>query len=247
MLKSPKPITDEADSSNAAVPNHVAIIMDGNGRWATERGLSRSEGHKAGKENIRKVLPSFVEHGVKYLTLFGFSTENWERPADEVDALIELLADAVAKETEPLHREGVRLRHVGRLDRLPPQLQEAIRNSEELTRDNATLNLSVAFNYGGRAEIVDAVKAVVASGLSPDEVTADSFESYLYTADLPDVDLIVRTAGEMRLSNFLLWRGWYAEYYSTEVWWPDFNEQEVAKAIVSYGGRQRRYGRVASS
>lgn len=246
MLEARGSVNGEVDPSTAAVPNHVAIIMDGNGRWAAQRGLSRSEGHKAGKENIRKVLPSFVEHGVKYLTLFGFSTENWERPADEVDALIELLAEAVAQETEPLHREGVRIRHVGRLDRLPAPLQEAIRSSEELTKGNTTLNLSVAFNYGGRAEIVDAVKAVVAGGLSPDEVTAESFERYLYTADLPDVDLIVRTAGEMRLSNFLLWRGSYAEYYSTEVWWPDFNGQEVAKAIASYGKRQRRYGRVDS-
>ena len=229
------------------VPRHAAIIMDGNGRWAAERGLSRSEGHRAGTENIRRVLRSFVEHGVKYLTLFAFSTENWERPDDEVDVLIELLGEVLRKETQPLHKEGVRLRHIGRLDRLPPALQDVIRESIELTKDNDVLTLSLAYDYGGRAEIVDAVRAIAEQRRSPGEITEESFGQYLYTRGLPDVDLIIRTAGEMRLSNFLLWQTHYAEYYSTSAFWPDFDEREVGRALDSYGQRKRRYGRVDTS
>jgi undecaprenyl diphosphate synthase len=218
--------------------------MDGNGRWARERGLTRPEGHRAGTENIRRVLRSFVEHGVKYLTLFAFSTENWERPDDEVQALIELLGEALRRETQPLHEEGVRLRHVGRLDRLPPHLQESIKASVELTKDNDVLTLSLAYDYGGRAEIVEAVRSMVADGRSSEEINEETFGQYLYTRGLPDVDLIVRTAGEMRLSNFLLWQAHYAEYYSTDAYWPDFNEDEVGRALESYALRKRRYGRV---
>ena len=229
-----------------AVPTHVAIIMDGNGRWATVRGWPRSEGHRSGVENIRPVLRSLSGHGVKYLTLFAFSTENWDRPDEEVDALMELLGEALRHETQPLHREGVRIRHVGRLDGLSPVIQEAIRESIELTKDNERVTLNVAFNYGGRAEIVDAVRAILADGLPPEAVTEAIFEQYLYARDIPDPDLVIRTAGEMRLSNFLVWQSAYSEYYSTPVLWPDFDDEEIAKALAVYSQRERRYGKVAS-
>ena len=225
-----------------SIPRHVAIIMDGNGRWARERGLSRPEGHSAGVENIRKILRRFVHHGVKYVTLFAFSTENWDRPDDEVEALMALLGEAINSETQPLHEEGVRIKHIGRLDRLSPELQQAVRRSVELTKDNEVLTLGVAFNYGGRAEIIDAVRAIVADKLVPEEITEDLFQRYLYTSGLPDPDLIIRTAGEMRLSNFLLWQTAYTEYYSTPVLWPDFDDVEIASALKAYSQRQRRYG-----
>ena len=225
-------------------PKHVAIIMDGNGRWASERGMHRSEGHRAGVNNVRRITTSFADHGVKYLTLFAFSTENWERPDDEVGFLISLMGEAVRQETQPLHAQGVRIRHIGRLDRLPDGLQDAIRESMELTKDNKGITLNLAYDYGGRAEIIDAVRAMVADGLRPDDITEDALQRHLYTAGLPDPDLIIRTAGEMRISNFLIWQSAYAEYYATDVHWPDFDERQVAKALEAYGGRQRRYGRL---
>ncbi len=218
--------------------------MDGNGRWASERGMHRSEGHKAGVDNVRRITTSFADHGVKYLTLFAFSTENWERPDDEVGFLISLMGEAVRQETQPLHEQGVRIRHIGRLDRLPGGLKDAIRESMELTKDNKGITLNLAYNYGGRAEIIDAVRAMVADGLQPDDITEDTLQRHLYTAGLPDPDLIIRTAGEMRISNFLIWQSAYAEYYATDVHWPDFDELQVAKALEAYGGRQRRYGRL---
>ena len=228
------------------VPQHVAIIMDGNGRWAQNRGLPRTEGHRAGTENIRRVLRRFVHHGVKYLTLFTFSTENWTRPGAEVQAIMALLRESIRQETPRLHEEGVRINHVGRLDRLSEELQTAIRDSMELTRDNRAIILNVAFDYGGRAEIVDAIRAIVEAGLHPSEITEDVLHRFLYTGEVPDPDLIIRTAGEMRLSNFLLWQAAYSEYYSTPVLWPDFDEAEVSNAIEAYGQRQRRYGGVDS-
>jgi len=225
-------------------PKHVAIIMDGNGRWASERGMHRSEGHRAGVDNVRRITTSFANHGVKYLTLFAFSTENWERPDDEVGFLISLMGEAVRQETQPLHAQDVRIRHIGRLDRLPDGLQDAIRESMELTKDNNGITLNLAYDYGGRAEIIDAVRAMVADGLRPDDITEDALQRHLYTAGLPDPDLIIRTAGEMRISNFLIWQSAYAEYYATDVHWPDFDERQVAKALEAYGGRQRRYGRL---
>ena len=227
-------------------PTHVAVIMDGNGRWAESRGLSRPDGHRSGVENIRPVLRCFADHGVEYLTLFAFSTENWERPDDEVEALMELLSGALRDEIRPLHEEGVRIKHIGRLDGLAPGLQKAIQDSVELTKDNTLITLSVAFNYGGRAEIVDAVRRIAGQGLAPDEITEEAIERCLYTQGIPDPDLIVRTGGEMRLSNFLLWQASYAEYYSTPTLWPDFDETQVAAALEAYRSRQRRYGRVAA-
>lgn len=226
------------------MPNHVAVIMDGNGRWAVERGLPRYEGHRAGLENVRRVLRCFVKNDVKYVTLFAFSTENWTRPAAEVEALMDLLGVALREEVGPLHEEGVRVRHIGRPDALSAGLQKEMRRAAELTRNNTTLTLNVAINYGGRAEVIEAVRAMVTDRLDPSEITEEVFERYLYTARLPDPDLIVRTAGEMRLSNFLLWQSAYSEYYSTPVTWPDFDEDEVEKALAAFRRRRRRYGGV---
>ena len=237
-------VDQEAAQPSTPVPVHVAIIMDGNGRWAAERGLSRASGHSAGLDNIRRIVRVFAERGVKYLTLFAFSTENWGRPDEEVKTLIELLRKAVRDETMPLHEEGVRINHLGRLDRLPNSLSEQIRESVELTSSNDSITLSVAYDYGSRAEIVDAVRAIVADGLSVDEIDERVLARYLYTDGLPDPDLVIRTAGEMRLSNFLLWQAAYAEFYSTNVPWPDFDEVEADKALEEYGGRNRRYGKI---
>lgn len=224
------------------VPTHVAIIMDGNGRWAKQRGLPRSAGHRAGTENIRTVIERVAEHGVKYLTLFAFSTENWQRPRTEVATLLRLLGRAIRRETKNLHEAGIRLRHIGRLDVLSAQLQQQVQDAIELTKDNDRMTVSVAFNYGGRAEILDAVRRIVADGIPPERIDEALFGSYLYTADLPDPDLIIRTAGEMRLSNFLLWQGSYAEYYFTPVYWPDFGITNVDEAVVAYSQRRRRFG-----
>ena len=220
--------------------------MDGNGRWARERGFPRYEGHRAGTENVRRVLRRFVHHGVRFLTLFAFSTENWDRPDQEVEFLMELLREVIVKETPELHKEGVRIKHIGRVDRLPPGLGEAIRQSVELTKDNRGITLSTACNYGGRAEIIDAIRAIIADGLPAERISEEVFKRYLYTTGLPDPDLVVRTAGEMRLSNFLLWQAAYSEYYSTPVRWPDFDEAEVDRALEAYSLRQRRYGGVGA-
>ncbi len=243
---------DDADTPPAVTisppepPRHVAVIMDGNGRWAQSRGRSRSEGHRAGAENLRRIIRAFADSGVEYLTLYAFSTENWVRPDDEVHFLLEVLREVILREARSLHEEGVRIRHIGRLDRLTPELRNAIRDAVTLTQDNAGITLSGAFDYGGRAEILDAVRALLADGVTPDRLTEDLFRRYLYAADIPDPDLVIRTAGEMRLSNFLLWQSAYAEYYATSVFWPDFDEAEVVKAIEAFGRRRRRFGTVAS-
>jgi undecaprenyl diphosphate synthase len=228
----------------AHVPTHVAVIMDGNGRWASQRGLSRQAGHRAGTENIRRVIEAFAERGVKYLTLFAFSTENWGRPRREVDALLRLLGRVINREINTLHENGIRLRHIGRLDPLSPRLQKKVQEAIELTKNNRRMTVSVAFNYGGRAEILDAVRRIVADGLTPERIDDGVFRSYLYTADLPDPDLIIRTAGELRISNFLLWQSAYAEYYSTPTYWPDFDTAEIDRALEAYSHRQRRFGLV---
>jgi undecaprenyl diphosphate synthase len=245
LADAPEPTADaDGDGRPGAVPVHVAIIMDGNGRWARERGWPRIEGHRAGTDNIRRVLRAFSEHGVEYVTLFTFSTENWGRPDDEVSALMELMRDVIYEEVRRLHEEGVRMRHFGRLDRLPPALQQAMQDGIELTKDNTRITVNIAFDYGGRAEIVNAVRAMVADCLGTDEITESAIDRYLYTSGTPDPDLIIRTAGEMRLSNFLLWQAAYAEYYSTEVLWPDFDETETIRALEAYAHRRRRYGKV---
>ena len=198
-----------------SIPSHVAIVMDGNGRWAEERGWTRTEGHRAGLENIRKIVKFFSKNGVKYLTLFAFSTENWDRPNEEVKILIELLEQAVREETKPLHDDGVRIRHIGRLDRLPVNLRDSILDSVALTSANQGINLNIAYDYGSRTEIVDAVKRIVVEGLSPDQITEDLFSTKLYTNGIPDPDFVIRTAGEMRLSNFLMWQCAYEEFYTS--------------------------------
>lgn len=235
----------EAAGRAEAVPDHVAVIMDGNGRWARGQGKPRSEGHRAGKENIRLIIEAFAEQGVSCLTLFAFSTENWERPDDEVRGLIRILSEVIKSEVEELHRRGIRIRHLGRLDRLTPELRDAVTDSIRLTRNNTGMILSVAFDYGGRAEILGAVRRIVADRHAPEDITEDLFGRYLDTSEIPDPDLVIRTAGEMRLSNFLLWQSAYAEYYTTPVLWPDFDEEEVMKALATYTNRRRRFGRTS--
>ncbi|MER3457566.1 MAG: isoprenyl transferase [Chloroflexota bacterium] len=224
------------------MPTHVAIIMDGNGRWARERGLPRLAGHRAGTENLRRVIRACVEFGIKILTIYAFSTENWGRPEAEVRGLLSILEQVIDSELEELHQQGVQLRHLGRLEGLSPQLQEKVRQAIELTKNNDRLILNVAFNYGGRDEILQAVRRLIADGVRPEEVTEELFTQYLYTAGLPDPDLIIRTSGELRVSNFLIWQAAYAEYYATPVYWPDFDKEELRKALVEYSRRQRRFG-----
>jgi len=226
------------------VPSHVGIIMDGNGRWARARGLPRLAGHRAGTENIRRVLRACVEFGIKILTIYAFSTENWNRPPAEVRGLMNILGRVIDQELQSLHESGVQLRHIGQLEGISDGLRRRVQDAMELTKDNDTLILNVAFNYGGRAEILDAVRALLRAGISPEDVTEEVFADHLYTAGLPDPDLIIRTGGEIRLSNFLIWQAAYAEIYSTPTYWPDFDKEELRKALLEYAKRERRFGRV---
>ncbi len=232
------------DSHPRRVPRHVAIIMDGNGRWAEEHSLSRTEGHRAGYENIRSVINHIGRAGVEYVTLFAFSTENWDRPGEEVAGILDLAREVVGTETKALHRNNVRVKHAGRMDRLPAGLQEAIREAIELTQDNTGLTLCVAFDYGGRAEIVSATRKIVEDALPLDEINEDSFACRLFTHGLPDPDLVIRTGSEFRISNFLLWQSAYAEFYSAPVNWPDFDEARIDEALDEFARRERRFGRV---
>jgi undecaprenyl diphosphate synthase len=241
------PIDEAVPGCPVLKPRHVAIIMDGNGRWAQQRGLGRQAGHRAGTENIRRVLERLGEHRVRYVTLFAFSTENWGRPRREVQGLMRLPSFFLRREIKRLHARGVRLRHLGRLDGLDPQLQKQVREAIELTKENTAMTLAVAFNYGGRSELVDALRRIVASGVPPEEIDEGTVAAYLDTADLPDPDLIIRTGGEMRLSNFLLWQAAYAEYYSTATYWPDFGAEEVDAALAAYANRSRRFGVLPSA
>jgi len=225
-------------------PNHVAIVPDGNGRWAELRGLPRLKGHKAGAENMWPMVKYLNEFPIKYVTLYGFSTENWSRPEDEVMGLFRILEKIIHKRTAELHKRGIKLRHLGRLEELPQNLQQVINEAIELTKNNTGMTLSLAFNYGGRAEIVDAARRLIIDGILPQNIDEKLFNSYLYTAGLPDVDLVIRTADELRLSNFLIWQSAYSEYYFTSVLWPDFNKKELERALLSYSQRQRRFGRV---
>ena len=220
-----------ARRQDRVIPAHIAIIMDGNGRWAERRHLPRLAGHRAGVRNIHRIARACVELGVEMLTVYAFSTENWGRPRGEVDGLMDLFADASDRETQNLHRHGVCVRHVGTMSGVGPYLRGAIERAVQLTKNNRRLILNVAFNYGGRAEIVEAVKRIVADGLTPDEITEGLVARYLYTAGLPDPDLVIRTAGEMRLSNFLIWQAAYSEYYSTPTLWPDFGKRDLETAL----------------
>lgn len=233
-------------ADDCTVPAHVAIIMDGNGRWAEQRGLPRLEGHRLGTQNVHKVLKAFASHGVRYVTLFAFSTENWNRPNQEVQGLMAILQEVIENETATLHRNNIRLHHLGRLDRLTPQLCDSISRALELTKNNTGLTLSVAFDYGGRDEIIEALKQIVRDGILPERIDEQLLRSYLFTRDLPDPDLIVRTAGEQRLSNFLLWESAYSEYYTTAALWPDFDEEEIERALEAFHQRKRRFGTLAA-
>jgi undecaprenyl diphosphate synthase len=225
-----------------ALPRHVAFIMDGNGRWAEQRGLSRLDGHRAGVKNIRSIIKFLNSKAIEYVTLYAFSTENWKRPENEVNGLFHILAEIIGEESRELHKNNVRIRHIGSLDGLSPRLQESIEKALKLTADNSGMTLGVALNYGGRAEIVDAVRRIIADGVIPEKIDEKSFRDYLYTADFPDVDLVIRTGGELRTSNLLIWQTAYSEYYFTPVLWPDFNEEELEKALQAYSLRQRRFG-----
>lgn len=223
-------------------PRHVAIIMDGNRRWADKRGLPRHEGHRAGVKNLRRVLQYLGDYEIPYVTIYSFSTENWKRDEDEVASLFLLLEEVIDQQASELHQKGVKICHLGRLEGLPPRLQQAVNRAIELTRDNTGLTLSVAFNYGGRREILDAIGKIIADGVPPPQIDEALFSRYLYHQELPDVDLLIRTGGELRTSNFLLWQMAYSELYFTSVLWPDFNRKEIEKALKSYRERQRRFG-----
>jgi len=226
------------------VPRHIAIIMDGNGRWAQKRGLPRVEGHVRGVKVLRRVVKWCLEFGVEYLTVFSFSTENWRRPKEEVDFLMDLFVDTVERELPFLVREGVKVRILGSKEGLPEKVVEKWREVEERTKNLNRMTLVVAFNYGGRREIVDAVKKIVEKVKNGEEVelSEENFRNFLYVPDVPDPDLIVRTSGELRLSNFLLWQGAYSELFFTKTLWPDFSKKVFLKALESYSKRERRFG-----
>jgi undecaprenyl diphosphate synthase len=226
----------------ATVPAHVGIIMDGNGRWAKRRGLPRLAGHHAGTENVRPITIACADAGVEVLTIYAFSTENWRRPVDEVHGLMRLLLQRIDREAAELHRNNVQIRHVGELEGIQPRLAERVLAAVELTRANTGLILNVAFNYGGRQEIARAVRRLLALGVPAEDVTEELIDRHLDTAGLPDLDLVIRTGGEMRLSNFLLWQAAYAEYYSTPICWPDFGRGELYQAFAEFGQRVRRFG-----
>ena len=226
------------------LPQHVAIIMDGNGRWARKHELPRLAGHKAGGDNIHTVAKIFADYGIKYLTLYAFSTENWNRPRAEVSGLLNLLARKIDQETQAFHKENIRLIHLGRQDRLSQKLKEKVQAAAELTKNNTGLTLCLAFDYGGRDEIVQATRHIASGGIPGDNIDESMFAQYLYSPDIPDPDLIIRTGGESRLSNFLLWQAAYSELYFTPILWPDFGITEVEEALSEYKRRQRRFGKI---
>jgi undecaprenyl diphosphate synthase len=233
------------NSPDQKTPRHVAIIMDGNGRWAIRRGLPRLAGHRAGTENLRRIIEACVEFGVGYLTIYAFSTENWGRPPEEVHGLMRILEDVIDRELNELNKEGVQLRHIGRLERLAPNLQEKVLHAIEMTKHNDQLVLNVAFNYGGRDEIVLAIQRMIRDGVAAEDVNDEMVSRYLFTAGVPDPDLIIRTSGELRISNFLIWQAAYSEWYITPTYWPDFGKEEFKKALDAYAQRERRYGKVS--
>lgn len=232
----------------AKVPVHVAIIMDGNGRWARTRGLTRSAGHRAGLERVKDAVEACLEAGVKYLTLYAFSTENWRRPSEEVNFLMDLFRESLTNEVDKLHQNGVRLRFIGGREKLDPALVRLINESETLTLKNQALTLNIAVNYGGRAELVQAVREisekVSKKELIPEQITEDEIAKYLNTAGQPDPDLLIKPGGEFRISNFLIWQMAYTEFYFTKLYWPDFGKREMFKAFQDYSTRERRFGKV---
>ena len=248
LFKKDKENKEEIQLDFDNIPKHIAIIMDGNGRWAKQRKLPRSMGHKAGVETIRRILKEADRLGVKYITLYAFSTENWKRPKDEVDALMKLLVQYLTNEVEGLHQNGVILRILGDINALPGAVKEKICEAIDLTKNNKGIVLNVAFNYGGRNEIVRAIKNIVSDvesgNVNEENIDENLISNYLYTKDSPDPDLIIRPSGEQRISNFLLWQCVYSEFWYSNVNWPDFSESDLQKAIYDYQNRDRRFGGV---
>jgi undecaprenyl diphosphate synthase len=239
----------QAEETAARRPRHVGIIMDGNGRWANRRGQPRTAGHRAGVEAVREVVKAAPDLGIEVLTLYAFSTENWKRPRVEVEFIMALLVEYCRREAQSLHENGVRLKAIGRIDQLPDLQREEIRRAEELTRGNQRLTLNIAINYGGRAELVDAMRAlaldVEAGELRADQIDEEAISRHLYTGGMPDVDLVIRTGGDMRLSNFLLWQAHYSELWVTGTVWPEFGREHLEQAVQEFGCRERRFGGVA--
>ena len=227
------------------IPTHIGIIMDGNGRWALSRGLPRIAGHRAGTENLRRIIEACIEFGIKYLTIYAFSTENWGRPTEEVQGLMRIFESVIDNELQELRDQGVQLRHIGRLNELKPRFRKKVLKAIEFTKDNDRLILNIAFNYGGRDEIVCAIQSMIADGVKAEQVNAELVSKYLFTAGVPDPDLIIRTSGELRSSNFLIWQGAYSEWYFPAAYWPDFDREELLRALEEYNHRQRRYGLTA--
>lgn len=222
---------------------HVAIIMDGNRRWAKEHALPSAMGHKKGVDALKEALRACNDFGVKYLTVYAFSTENWNRKKEEVDFLMELLALTLQNELAEMNSQGVVINFIGDITKLSPKLQKILANSVETTKNNTGVNLQIAFNYGARDELVHAVKSIVSKGINPDEITEDLISQNLYTKNIPDPDLLIRTGGEMRISNYLLWQIAYSEIYVTKQYWPEFNKESMALAIQEFHNRQRRFGK----
>ena len=233
---------EETTPNLTHIPRHVAIIMDGNGRWAQERGLSRVAGHRAGTENLRTIIRASAKLGIEYLTLYAFSTENWSRPKAEVSGLMHILSEVIDREINELHEEGARLLHIGHLDGLSNVLQKKVRSAIELTKDNRRISIVLAFNYGGRDEIICAVKRMLADQVNPDDVDEALVSQYMFTGEIPDPDLVIRTSGVLRTSNFLTWQTVYSEWVFPKVYWPDFNEEELRKAVEEFSQRDRRFG-----
>lgn len=226
------------------LPLHVAIIMDGNGRWALKKGLPRIAGHRAGVDKIRMILNVLGEAGVKFVTIYAFSTENWSRPKSEVSGIMGILEDVIETETERLHQSGVRIIHLGRSDRLGRKLRTSVDHAQNLTKHNQAITLCIAFDYGGRAEILRAIKQILSDGISGQEIEETLLNKYLYTHNIPDPDLIIRTGGEKRLSNFLLWQSAYSELYFTPVHWPDLQAKQIVEALDEFASRRRRFGSI---
>lgn len=248
IFKSKKEDSEEIKLDMDNIPNHVAIIMDGNGRWAKKRNLPRTMGHKAGVETVRIILKEAARLGIKNLTLYTFSTENWARPEDEVSTLMKLINTYLKSEIKEIHDSGVRLNIFGDMSRLPKECREALEDAIELTKNNTRINLNLALNYGGRDEIVRAVKMIVedisSNKLDKQNISSELISSYLYTKDIPDPDIIIRPSGEQRLSNFLLWQCAYSEFWYSDINWPDFREADLRKAISDFQNRDRRFGKV---
>ena len=241
--------TQDEVLSASHIPSHVAIIMDGNGRWAKQLGLPRTEGHIRGQDALRTTLRAAARRGIKYLTVYTFSTENWSRPQEEVDALMSILVSAIHAETPQLIAEGVRMRAIGDLSRLPQQAQDSLAESIELTKDGAQITLILALSYSSRDEIRRASQRLAAEAaagrLRPEEITEELISSYLDTAEYPDPDLVIRTGGEERISNYLLWQSAYSELYFSETYWPDFGQEALDEALAAYASRERRFGKTS--